>query len=61
MTPDPNADLIGYRFPTDKGEAVVLGTPVAYHESGSYVEIKCDDGSFTLRPAANVRRTKGAA
>ncbi len=54
MTPDPNADLLGYSFPVDGGVAVVTGTA---RWSDVYVTVSTPTGP-SVRVAAQVRRRK---
>lgn len=54
-TPDPNADLIGYRFPVDSGgEGVVVSTS---SWNDAYIVVSTPAGS-TVRVAKQVRRRK---
>jgi hypothetical protein len=56
MTPDPNSDLVGYRFPVDSGgEGVVTAT--ASWSEGVYVTVATPAG-VTARVASQVRRRK---
>lgn len=53
-TPDPNADLIGHRFPTDLGTGSVVCS-VGWNTAYVYVETPA---GITVRVAAQVRRRK---
>ena len=55
MSPDPNADLIGFRFPVDTGgEGVVIGSAPW---NPAYVLVDTAAGP-TARVASQVRRGK---
>lgn len=55
MTTDPNADLIGHRFPVDTGgEGTVLGSA---SWDPTYVTVSTSAGP-TVRVAAQLRRRK---
>lgn len=53
-TTDPNADLVGYRFPVDGGDVVVTGTTAW---SRDYVAVTTPTGP-SVRPAGVVRRRR---
>lgn len=55
---DPNADLIGHRFPVDTGGEGVVVRSAPWDPS--YVEVDTDAGP-TARVAAQVRRSKELA
>ena len=52
---DPNADLIGYTFPTEKGQGTVTGT--AEWAGSEYVTVRGNTWT-TVRQAKQVRRHK---
>lgn len=54
MTTDPNADLFGFSFPTDRGVATVTGTA---RWNPLYVTVNTPSGP-TVRVAAQVRRRR---
>lgn len=54
---DPNADLLGYRFPTEDAGCVTVTGTVAWDVS--YVEVRnALTGNTTIRNAATLRRSK---
>jgi len=55
MTPDPNSDLIGYRFPVDSGGEGVVVSTASWSEG--YVLVSTPAG-VTTRVAKQVRRRK---
>lgn len=51
---DPNSDLIGFEFQIEGKTWTVTKTPV--WSEGNYVQIECEDGTLSCRPAGLVRQ-----